>query len=291
MNTKEPLLKGQNHQELLDKDGYVVVDMFDPQTIYKLRDLSDSYIDKDQRYFFSSSYSSDFKWKKEISDRITEIIWSDLEKSFKNIKSIGAALLYKANSENSTMPMHQDWTIVDEARYTACNLWIPLVPTSAINGGLQVLQGSHVWNDQVRAPSIPFFLNGHQEELRSHFKQIDTSLGQVVVLNQAVIHRSNENKSGNPRPAITAGITHKNAQLSLCYWEGKDSKVIHRYEQEDDFLLRFDDFHKDIFERPKLGVLRDSLNYSPNFDKELILYENAIRSRKKKNLLQRLFNI
>ena len=289
--TKKTIFKDPSNQQLLDQEGYVVMDMFDATTIQELKNLSDSYIDQGQAYFYSSSYAADYDWKKEISDRILEIIWKNLEANFDQVKSIGAALLFKANGENSEMPMHQDWTIVDENRFIACNLWIPLVPTTAINGGLQVLPGSHVWNDQVRAPSIPFFLNGHQEELMPHFKQIDTRIGQVVVLNQAVIHRSNENKSGNARPAITAGITSKDADLSLHYWEGAASKQIQRFDQEDDFLLRFNDFHKEIFERPKLGKLSGTFAYNPDFSKELILEKHAIRLPSRKNFLQRLFRV
>jgi hypothetical protein len=86
--------------------------------------------------------------------------------------------------------MHQDWTIVDETKYIALNIWTPLQETNEANGTLEVIKGSHHWHNTLRAPTLPFYFNGFQQQLKEKLIAIATLPTEAIVLNQAIIHYS-----------------------------------------------------------------------------------------------------
>ena len=92
-----------------------------------------------------------------------------------------------------------------------------------------------------------------QDKLKSKLSSIPTKATEAIVLNQAVIHYSKANTTNNIRLAITTGIKSKEAPMIFHYWDKNEPKVIEQFKQEDDFLIRFTDFHKSIFLRPEIG--------------------------------------
>ena len=175
------------------------------------------------------------------------------EELFIDYTPFGGAFLYKVPGENSELAAHQDWTIVDEKEHVALNCWVPLCDVTKENGALSILPGSHFDNLQViRAPTLPFFFSGNDELVRSELIPMEVSAGTAVILNQSVIHYSPPNKSNRIRKAITAGVKSANAQMYFHY-KVPDKNELEVFEMEDDFLIRFTDFAKDISQRPYLG--------------------------------------
>lgn len=292
-NTKPPIFKDATLQHQFEKDGFVKLKLLENSIVDELAQRCQYHFPEDSEYFFASSYLNDFERKKTISNEIVDIIASSLQKHFINYRSIGAAFLIKGTGAKSEMPMHQDWTIVDEDLYFSLNIWIPLIATNSSNGTLEVMKGSHNWNKVKRAPTLPFPYEGYQEMIKPHLTVIDTEPGEVVVLNQALIHYSKPNMSEQLRPAITAGIVSKEAQLSLYYWNKENSEELEIFLQDDDFLLKFENFHQSIFERPKLGTSSGKEAYSKFTIEETefkqLLGVEPTKQEPKKNFFQRLF--
>jgi hypothetical protein len=245
---KNPLL-----QEQFDKDGFVKIKLLEKADVQQLLNLFKYYFPTPSVDFFSSSYENDYPRKKEISDAIGKIMLPNLEKNFIDYTWFGSAFLSKGNGPRSEMPMHQDWTIVDESKYIALNIWTPLQNTTEENGTLEVIKGSHKWHNTLRAPTLPFYFDGYQAQLKEKLIAIPTLATEAVVLNQAIIHYSKANKTNDTRIAITTGIKSKNAPMIFHYWNKEVPNEIEQFKQEDDFLLQFSDFHKDIFKRPQIG--------------------------------------
>ncbi|MBI3519101.1 MAG: phytanoyl-CoA dioxygenase family protein [Bacteroidetes bacterium] len=280
------IFKNKQLQEEFDKNGFVKISLLDQTDVEKLLRLYGHYFPKPSENFFSSSYESDFSLKKEISDAIGEIIFPKLNHVFVDFSWFGSAFLSKGNGARSEMPMHQDWTIVDESKYVALNIWTPLQDTDTYNGTLEVLAGSHKWHDVLRAPTLPFYYNGFQEQLKSKLTILPTKATEAIVLNQAVIHYSKPNKTDKTRIAITTGIKTVNAPMLFHYWDKNIPDVIEQFKQDDDFLLKFTDFHKDIFNRPQIGesIGTESFKYRVADAEEIA----RLISPKKKTLLEKL---
>lgn len=257
---KEPIFIDVAIQRKFDEDGFVKIPLLTEDEVDALAQMRVEYFPEKDSVFFSSSYLEDFNLKTEISDRIKEIIEPRIAVQFTNYRLIGAAYLIKGTGPQSEMPMHQDWTIVDENEFYAVNVWIPLTDTNEQNGTLELMKGSHCWNNALRAPTLPMSFEGLQSKILPELTLVNANIGEVVILNQATIHYSKPNLSNEIRPAITTGLISKNAPLKFHFWD-KDRNQIEEFSQNDDFLLRFENFMEAIYQRPKMGKSEQFFDY------------------------------
>ena len=149
-----PIFKDKKLQKQFDENGYVKIKLLESTDVEALLKLFTQHFPNPSKDFFSSSYESNFDFKKEVSRQIGDVICNRLDSQFENYTWFGSAFLSKGNGDRSEMPMHQDWTIVDEKRFVALNIWTPLQDTTEENGTLEVIPGSHKWHDSLRAPSL-----------------------------------------------------------------------------------------------------------------------------------------
>lgn len=289
---KKPIFIDQELQQQFDTDGFVKLQLLTKEDIVTLNDLCTAYFPETGSTFFSSSFLNDFDLKKEISDKITTIVQERASSFFQNFRLIGAAFLIKGIGPHSEMPMHQDWTIVDESQFYAINTWIPLTEATAANGALEVIKGSHLWSKALRAPTLPFYYEGYQEKLKKQLTLVEASPGEAIILNQAIIHYSKANTTTTPRPALTTGMVSKEAPLVLKYWNEECPDEIELFEQQDDFLLRFENFHSTIFERPKTGTSNGKQPYNiPPMTDTLFEKTTGFKNEKRKNIFSRFFKV
>ena len=245
------IFKDAQTQQKFDEDGFVHIKIMSAEDVAELRNLYSEFFPESPQAFHSSSYLGDFEEKKAISDAIVAILMPRIDAIFNDYTVFGAAFLTKNVGQRSQMPMHQDWTIVDENAAIAVNIWTPLQDSDAVNGSLQVLKGSHAFLPVLRAPSLPFFYDKYQAAIQENLTLLEVKAGEAVILNQATIHASPPNLSQDVRLAITTGLKTKGAPMRFHY--AVEPGKLEVFAMEDDFLLRFEDFHADIFERPKFG--------------------------------------
>lgn len=262
MNSAKNVFKQAEHFHFFEKHGYVVLPLFDPLEIKELERLFNDYFPDTPNAFFSSSYLENFELKKEISDKIEAFIKPKLEQYFVSYRCIGAAFLSKAPDQHSELPMHQDWTIVDESQYLAANIWTPITTLTESNGTLEVLPGSHKTFRSLRAPTIPFSGNELRTEIKKHLKPLYVKPGEAVILDQALVHYSSQNKSDKLRLAFTTGLVSEAAPLHFHYWN-KETNLLEKFKMDDDFLFRWEQFHTDIFQRPKFGETLETVTFEP----------------------------
>lgn len=253
MSNVPAIFKDAQHQARFEQDGFLKITLLSEENVKQLLLLFSLYFPDPSVDFFSSSYENDYTRKKEISDAIGRIILPNLEKVFTDYTCFGSAFLSKGNGPRSEMPLHQDWSIVDETKFIALNIWTPLQDTNEENGTLEMIKGSHRWHQGLRAPTLPFYFNGFQEQLKEKLIAVPTLATEAIVLNQAIIHYSKANKTKDTRVAITTGIKTKDAPMLFHYWDKENPGVIEAFKQEDTFLINFENFHQSIFKRPAMG--------------------------------------
>ncbi len=276
------IFKEEEHQLLFDKQGFIVLPFILPDEIEELTNYFDAtHPQVDQNGFFSDSYCSDFDFKKKASDKIVEVFNRAYQAYFIDFQPFGGSFLYKTPGINSELAAHQDWTIVDEKIDIALNCWVPLCDINETNGALMILPGSHYANyPSLRAPTLPFFFAGNEALVHQNLIPFYVPAGTAIILNQSVIHYSQPNTSDKIRKAITAGIKNKGAQMCFHYKVPQVDKL-EVFEEEDTFLIQFENFAKEIMERPKLGVLQREIPYkAETFEANEI--ENMIRTMKEK---------
>lgn len=274
------IFKDPEQQALFDRQGYITLPFLSKEQIEQL----DQYFDETHRQlpasgFVSDSYSGDFELKKKASDKIVAVFQQSYDRFFQNYTPFGGSYLYKIPSEDSDLVLHQDWTIVDEEQHIALNVWVPLCDIHADNGPLMVLPGSHYPSFPVlRAPTLPFFFTGNEELVMKHLIPLYVKAGEAVVLNQSLIHYSPPNRSGHIRKAITAGVKTQGAPMIFHYYDQeKGAPELEAFAQEDDFLIRFENFFEDIFQRPKIGTSLGTKAYCLPQPEPAVLEKTVLR--------------
>ena len=243
---KDPAL-----QTAFETEGFVQIPLLQAEDVAELRAMYQAYFPEPPEGFFSSSYLNDFDLKQEISGKVAAVIQRRLPEVLTNYRVFGSAFLSKTAGHRSEMPLHQDWSIVDESQYVAVNIWTPLQDVDAVNGSLEVLPGSHNFAPVRRSPTIPFFWEGYEAEMRQSLLGRTLKAGEAIVLNQALVHYSPANTTPQNRLAITTGALSAEAAMEFYYQSEPGELEVFR--MPDDFLLRFKDFHQSIFERPTFG--------------------------------------
>ncbi len=286
---KEPIFIDAEIQRKFDEDGFVKIPLLSEKQVDELAQMRVEYFPEKGSVFFSSSYLDDFNLKTEISNKIVQTISENLSNYFRNYRLIGAAYLIKGCGKHSEMPMHQDWTIVDEQKFYAANVWIPLTDTNEDNGTLELMKGSHKWNEALRAPTLPMSFVGLEEKIKPKLTLVPAKKGEVIVLNQATIHYSKPNNTDEIRPAITCGLISQKAPLKFHYWD-KEKNQIEEFQQEDDFLLRWENFMEAIYKRPLMGISERFFDYSiPKWNEQELNRLIGIKNETKKSFFKRIF--
>jgi hypothetical protein len=288
-----PIFIDDDLQQQFDKDGYVKISLLDDDEIEQLTSSFYRHMKRVPDAFYSSSYLHDSNHKIDISNEIGQIITPKLKDHFRDYTWFGSAFLSKGSGSSTEMPMHQDWTIVDENKFVALNIWTPLQDTDEANGTLEVIPGSHRFHDCMRAPTLPFYFKGFEDQMKKLLKPIHTKANEAIVLNQAVIHYSKPNMTNKDRLAITTGIKSKDAPMVFYYWNKNTPDTLEAYAQEDDFLLRWNDFFSDIFLKPTQGhfVGQHSFHFPKSNEAEVnqLLGHHTAKATEKRNFWKRIF--
>lgn len=258
----EPIFKDIALQKQFDEEGYVIIPFLSDEDISALTELFYKFhTETKDNYFEASTYLNSTAEKIKIRDTLNPFFQRHLENVFQQFTYIGSAFLYKTPGNESDVPPHQDWTIVDETASVAINIWTPLTDTSEENGTLYVIpksQSNKLFS--LRAPTIPFYYQKYINSVVKCCIPTNAKAGEAVILNQSLIHYSSPNKTNKIRLAITTGIKTKSAPMLFHY--RNTNNEIEQYEVSEDFLSEFDDFERDIYKKPKNGKYIQTLKYT-----------------------------
>jgi hypothetical protein len=260
------IFKDPSVQALFEKQGFVVIPSFlNKEEVQYMDALFDElHPNLPENGFFAGVYSSDFDYKKRVSEEVKVVYNRAYENTFVNYTSFGGAFLHKVSAPDSDLFVHQDWTVVEEDEHVALNIWVPLCDITPNNGPLMVLPGSQYDSFNVlRAPTMRFFFDHDSKAVIDQLEPLIVNAGDAVVLNQSLVHYSPPNVSGKIRKAITAGLKTKDAQMIFHFKDpNATDNTIEKFEMDDDFFIHFDNFFEDIYKRPTVGKSIGTINYS-----------------------------
>lgn len=247
-------------QKAFECNGYVVVPFLNSDEIKVLRDLFFETHDQIPDGFYSTSFSKDELVKQDLNAKIEAVFSNQVNEFFFEIKKLGACFLNKQPGLNNQMPIHQDWTVVDESNFDSVTIWIPLQDVDEKNGAMQVIEGSHRFSNALRAPSLEDPFKNVNRELQVDLKLLPLKAGQAFIFSHALLHASPPNLSNEPRLAVTYGLISNKAQL-MFYHANEDGKV-EQYYVEEDF---FQKYNTQIGQRPSVGRLNGIFDYKQEF--------------------------
>jgi ectoine hydroxylase-related dioxygenase (phytanoyl-CoA dioxygenase family) len=253
MKERTPIFLDKKKQQLFELNGYVVLNLLNSEEI---KELSEAYKSEDfgnPEGFYSTSFSKDEVLKTKLTSLIEAKVEAKAQKILTPFTSLGSCYLAKAPGEKSTMPWHQDWTVVDETQYDSMTIWIALQDVNEQNGAMKVIPGSHRFSDLLRSPLLGNPLSEIESELEKDAQFVNLKAGQAIIFSQALMHASPPNLSNEKRLAVTYGFIPKTA--SLFFYYKNEAGLIEKYQVPNTFFKRY---NTQIGQRPSDGKLLET---------------------------------
>lgn len=262
---KARVFKDEKLQQQLNDNGFVIVDFLNEAEVKILLDTYKNKHPEGVQGFYTSTFSKDTEYRKEVDALIQQQMRRGLENYFFDYRVHCGSYIVKGADEKSALKLHQDMTLVDEATYTGVNIWIPLIDLTKENGAIEILPRSHRLFKTYRGASLPDIYDGIEEQVHSLMQTLYLKAGQAAIFDQSIIHYSPANKSNSDRPVINTFITHKSAGIQIYYWDKIKKNEVEVFEQDPDFMVNFQNFGHDIFSRPSIGRSKGFVSF--NFPK------------------------
>jgi ectoine hydroxylase-related dioxygenase (phytanoyl-CoA dioxygenase family) len=159
--------------------------------------------------------------------------------------------MIKPSNPDSFIPLHADWTYVDEEYDVSLNMWTPLTDTSQSNGSLCVIPNSNRVIKFIRGVNLyRFYAPNAGDIIKSYGKQLNIRLGQAIIYDHKLLHYSLANVSGIDRRAATLVFMPKNRQL-FHYSSNDEGNDISEYKISSPEFFFSNNFYETPKEIPK----------------------------------------
>lgn len=243
-------------QQRFETYGYVVVPFLAAEEVEKLRQVYAQTFPERPQGFYSTSFSRNEQAKAALTAAVDGIFDAKVARLAAPYRKLGSCFLSKSPGDQGEMPIHQDWTVVDESRYASLTVWVPLCDVNEHNGAMRVLDGSHRFSGALRAPTLPDAFAEAKPLMAPHLKPVPMKAGEAIIFSQALLHSSPPNRSEASRDVVTFGFVPEGA--GLFYYFSDQPGRVERYAVPDTF---FADYNTDIGTRPATGTLVETFDY------------------------------
>jgi ectoine hydroxylase-related dioxygenase (phytanoyl-CoA dioxygenase family) len=287
MHQRLPIFREEKLHAEFELNGFLVLNLLGDEQVEELLSQYNSNYFGNPSGFYSTSFCTDNKLKAELEEKVEEVVGAEVKKVFLPFRPLGSCYLSKAPGIEGAMPLHQDWTVVDESKFDSITIWIALQAVNQDNGALQVIPGSHRFSKVLRSPFYQNPLSEIENELRADLVTVNLKAGQAIVFSQALMHCSPANMTTQPRLAVTYGLIHSEAQL-LFYIKNDQGKG-EKYQVPIDF---FKQYNTQIGAKPTIGTLVESFDLTEHkvLPAEYFMMQQKFKQRRnKKNEMKPIF--
>ena len=249
-------------QAKFDREGYVILDLFSAEEAESFLALYDKLegargtANTNNNSYELSFFEKDEDMKRKKFARVYEFMKPYVDAAVIRYKPIIINLFNKHHGTGE-VPLHQNWTFVDETEYTSVSMWCPLQDVSRANGTLEIVPGTHKVICDYRGPSIPWVFDNLNELMKEKYMMpLDLRLGQVAVIDDSIIHFSGVNHTLKERKAVQVILKPEEAPTIHCFRRDKESDEISIIHVPDDYFFGFD-----MWEMPKGGENQRTIHY------------------------------
>lgn len=244
---------------LIDKDreaefwqnGFVIVPLLTSKEVADLRDFFKSYtsntpssIGTRNNTYELSFFDNDIDRKKFLFKSLNDYLRSKFDKYLDGYEPIIINMFDKAK-DMGEVPVHQNWTFVDEDVARSVSLWIPLQDVSHENGTLEVVPGTHDNFHKYRGPNIPWIFENITSNIKEKFMTpLELTAGQAAIIDDSILHYSAENKTEQPRMAIQIILKPVDVPAIHYYYDAAKG-ALEIFEADTEYF-----FNMDVTKRP-----------------------------------------
>ena len=261
---KRPVFHDPDLQATFDRAGFVTLDLLDAAKRAELQELlagiyRDSTKDnaRVQSEYELSFFNKDTEYKRRVREAIHGFFAPLLDPILDDYEPLIVNLFNKVPGTGE-VPIHQNWTFVDEAKYTSVSVWVPLCDVARVNGTLEVVPGTHRSLTPYRSPSIPWVFAGREDEIKEHLMEpLELSFGQVAILDDAILHYSGDNHSDADRGTIQLIMKPRGVQAIHYYCPDVEQGELEVFGVDSDFFAGFD-----MHARPEGAEVIDRVHFT-----------------------------
>ncbi len=224
-----PLLRDQAAEQLLAERGWVVVPFLDADQVERLREGYHQLHPEGGRGFDTDFSYLDVEHKWAVEHLLRPVIEPNLDPVFDDVALFNATFVVKWPGSGSTLPLHQDWSYVDERSARSASLWIALddIGPDHENGPLGFISGSHRLRCEPRGATSFGWYRPWSEEITAALRPVAVRAGEAIVFDNRILHASADNVSPRPRLAIASMVARADEPLRYVHRD-PEAWVVHR---------------------------------------------------------------
>lgn len=243
------IFQSEDMETTFQKFGFVKVPLLSQEEVNQLRDFYTANNVLSKEGFQSTHFSKDRVYKRAVQNKIQDIFEDKLNALLHDYKFIFGNFMIKNVGADSRMPIHADWTYVNEPQFQSLGVWCSLVDTNRENGMLGVVPYSQNLDMNFRGPKIPSpFEKYDQYIIERYGKLIPTKAGEIIIYDHRLLHFSPPNLSNELRVAINIVVVPQEAEVYHYTILDKPTTVNKFIVSNQKFFVEYDHF-----EKPDLG--------------------------------------
>lgn len=221
--------------------GFVEIEFLDDAAVQRLRALFDEGGSEMGTAFYTSVWSGNLDYRRRIHEAVTDAFRPAVDRLLADYRlCLGNFAVKRGGDAESAVPMHQDWSFVDESDCVTTPIWCPLVDVDQQNGCLAVIPRSHRLLENIRPngrmnENVNLF-DHVQSELNERIVEIPMKAGRAIVYSARLLHGSKFNGSSQARVAAVAVTVPREKPLRHYFLKGRDTLGV--YAVNEDFYWR-----------------------------------------------------
>jgi hypothetical protein len=214
-----PAFRDSAHEAQYRHEGYLVVPLLSRAEVAALAALYDETASGVANGFYTTLWSPDVQYRERVHREIGRVLEGPVARLIDNYRLVLANFVVKhPTREDSRVPLHQDWSVIDEQAHLPVSFWCPLVDVDSRNGCLAIVPRSHRLSSGPR-PNQPHgvgyspFRDLHQKIEADLLREIPIKAGEAIVYSPALLHASQGNRSESTRVAVASIFIPAEARL------------------------------------------------------------------------------
>lgn len=223
------------------KDGFDVLPFASEYELTILRRLYKGWDVPNFKGTYVSMFNPSVSYRKTIDNCLKNMFEGRATDLMNDYKVLYANMITKMPGPEGDFPFHQDWSYVDESRFSSYAIWVPLDLTHNTNGAVHVIGASHKMITALRGPFLHEpFRKISSNVIKKYSTIISLRPGEALVWDHRLIHFSLPNLTQNPRIAFTLIMVPRAAPIYHCFgWPRDEETTIQKFRVDTDFFMHY----------------------------------------------------
>ena len=222
----------------IEQDGYAIVPFASQEEIKEITAFYKSLPSVNAKGTYVTMFHPSYEYRKGVDEKIKQLFAARASGFLKNYKPLFANFMIKEPGTEGDFPLHQDWTYVDETRFSSYAFWVPMQDVNIDNGALNVVPGSHNLLRGLRGPGVFEAFSYLSDVIKTKYsKPISLQAGEALVWDHRLIHFSLPNRMDLPRLAFTLIMVPESAEVFHIISTDEKGIMVSKYTVDTDFYL------------------------------------------------------